>query len=288
MAKESSDPAEARPSRRSTWRRFKKNRGATVGLCLIGLLIFVALFAPVLAPHSPDALDLQTVCSPPSRDHWLGTDELGRDVLSRLIHGSRIVVVVAISATAVATAVGVVLGLVAGYYGGWVDTIIMRALDVLLAFPGFLLAIALVAFLGANTLNIVVVVGLTRIPRYARLIRGTVLSVREIEYVQASKAVGSPEIRTMLLHVLPNCIGPTLVYASLTFGDSILTISGLSFLGIGVQPPTADWGSMLSRGREYLMVAPWLAVCPGAAIFVTVMAINLTGDGLRDALDPRG
>lgn len=251
-------------------------------------MFVIALLSPVLAPYRPDALDLAKGYTSPSREHWLGTDEFGRDVLSRMIYGTRVVVSVAVSATAVATAVGVMLGLMAGFYGGVIDAVIMRTLDVLLAFPGFVMAVSLVAFLGTSALNIVLVVGLTRIPRFARLIRGTALSVREKEYVESSRAMGSSEFRTMIAHVLPNCIGPTLVYASLTLGDSILTISGLSFLGLGLDVTTPDWGAMLTRGREYLMVAPWLALYPGIAIFITVMGFNLLGDGLRDALDPRG
>ncbi len=270
-----------------TWRRFVRSKDGMAGLVLVGLLIAAAVFAPWIAPHPPLQMNRGAIYSPPGGTYLLGTDELGRDILSRLLFGSRVVILVCFSATAAASLLGIGLGVVAAYCGGLVDDLAMRFADVLLAFPAFLLAIALVAFLGANLFNIILVIALTRLPRYARLVRGSALSVKQLEYVQASYSLGAGHLRVIGRHLLPNCLGPIIVYSTLTLGDSILTISGLSFLGLGVQPPTADWGVMLARGKEYLLTAPWIAFFPGIAIFCTVMAFNLMGDSFRDALDPR-
>ena len=270
-----------------TWRRFLRGKGGLLGLALVGLLFIAAAGAPWLAPYPPLQMDREAIYAPPSGSHLLGADELGRDILSRILHGARIVILVCFSATAVASILGIGLGLVAAYCGGRVDNLAMRFADVLLSFPAFLLAIALVAFLGANLLNIVLVIALTRLPRYARLIRSSALSVKQMEYFHASRSLGAGHARIIGRHLLPNCLGPIVVYSTLTLGDSILTISGLSFLGLGIQPPTADWGVMLARGKEYLLTAPWLAFFPGMAIFFTVMGFNLMGDAFRDALDPR-
>jgi len=270
-----------------TWRRFLRGNGGLLGLALVGLLFIAAAGAPWLAPYPPLQMDREAIYAPPGGSHLLGADELGRDILSRILHGARIVILVCFSATAVASILGIGLGLVAAYCGGRVDNLAMRFADVLLSFPAFLLAIALVAFLGANLLNIVLVIALTRLPRYARLIRSSALSVKQMEYFHASRSLGAGHARIIGRHLLPNCLGPIVVYSTLTLGDSILTISGLSFLGLGIQPPTADWGVMLARGKEYLLTAPWLAFFPGMAIFFTVMGFNLMGDAFRDALDPR-
>jgi peptide/nickel transport system permease protein len=207
--------------------------------------------------------------------------------LTSSISWARVIIKVCFSATLVASLVGIALGVMAAYRGGVIDDLIMRFADVLLSFPAFLLAIALVAFLGANVLNIILVIALTRLPRYARLIRGSALSVKQMEFVEAARAVGAGHLFIILRHVLPNCLGPIVVFSTLTLGDSILTISGLSFLGLGIQPPAADWGVMLARGKEYLLTAPWIAFFPGMAIFLTVMGFNLMGDSFRDALDPK-
>jgi peptide/nickel transport system permease protein len=270
------------------WRRFLRSRTGVFGALLILTLFLTALFAPWLAPMDPTKTQIQRVYESPSAQHWMGTDEFGRDVLSRVIYGSRIVVTVAVSSTLVAAVVGIMLGLLAGYYRGFADLIITRLVDLLLAFPAFLLAVALVTALGPSITAIVVVIGITRLPRFIRMVRGEVLRVIELDYVAAARAVGARDYLIMLRHILPNCLGPILVLVSLTLADSILTVSGLSFLGIGIQPPTADWGVMLTRGRESLLVAPYLPMFPGAAIFLTVMGFNLLGDALRDALDPRG
>jgi len=223
-----------------TWRRFLRGNGGLLGLALVGLLFIAAAGAPWLAPYPPLQMDREAIYAPPGGSHLLGADELGRDILSRILHGARIVILVCFSATAVASILGIGLGLVAAYCGGRVDNLAMRFADVLLSFPAFLLAIALVAFLGANLLNIVLVIALTRLPRYARLIRSSALSVKQMEYFHASRSLGAGHARIIGRHLLPNCLGPIVVYSTLTLGDSILTISGLSFLGLGIQPPTAD------------------------------------------------
>ena len=269
------------------WQRFVKSKEGLAGVTLVALLFAAAVFAPWIAPWPPLQMDRGAIYASPGAKHLLGADELGRDIRSRLVFGSRVVILVCFSATAVASVLGIGLGLIAAYCGGRVDNLIMRFADVLLAFPAFLLAIALVAFLGANLANIIVVIAMTRLPRYARLIRSSALSVKQMEYVHASRSLGAGHLRIIARHMLPNCLGPIVVYSTLTLGDSILTISGLSFLGLGIQPPTADWGVMLARGREYLLTAPWIAFFPGMAIFCTVMAFNLMGDSFRDALDPR-
>jgi peptide/nickel transport system permease protein len=270
-----------------TWRRFARSKGGLVGLALILLLFAAAALAPWIAPHPPLAMDQKAIYSPPNLKNLLGTDELGRDILSRIIFGSRVIIKVCFSATLAASLIGIALGVMAAYRGGVIDDLIMRFADVLLSFPAFLLAIALVAFLGANVLNIILVIALTRLPRYARIIRSSALSIKHMEYVEASRAVGAGHLFIILRHILPNCLGPIVVFSTLTLGDSILTISGLSFLGLGIQPPAADWGVMLARGKEYLLTAPWIAFFPGIAIFLTVMGFNLMGDSFRDALDPK-
>jgi peptide/nickel transport system permease protein len=272
---------------REFWERFRKNRPGVAGLVLVGLLFAVAAAAPVLSRWRPDAMDLVLQYQPPSWHHLLGTDEFGRDVLTRIFYGARVVIGVALPATALALGLGVTLGLTAGLNGGMVEQVLMRVIDVLLAFPSLVLAIGLVAAAGPSLVNIILVIGVTRAPTYGRLIHGMVLSLRHLEFVDAARATGATMFRIGARHILPNVVSPLLVYSSLTVGASILTISGLSFLGIGVQPPAADWGVMLTRGREYLMVAPWIPFFPGFAIFLTVMGFNLLGDGLRDALDPR-
>lgn len=270
------------------WTRLRRHPIGMIGLVLVAILFIVAAGAPLIAPYGPTATQLQLKYEPPSLGHPMGTDEFGRDVLSRIIFGSRIVVLLAVSSTLIATFIGVGVGLMSGVVGGALDRWTMRVIDVMLAFPAFLLAIALVAVLGTDLFVLVMVLAITRIPRYVRLIRSSVLSVRELEYVEAARGLGVGTGRIALRHVLPNCVGPILVYASLSLGDTILTVSGLSFLGIGVQPPTADWGVMLTRALEYMFVAPWLPIFPGLAIFLTVMGFNFLGDGLRDALDPTG
>lgn len=247
----------------------------------------MAILAPWIATHDPIYQDFRRILEPPSREHWLGTDELGRDVFSRIVYGARISFTVGVAAVALGAAVGVAIGLFAGFYGGRFDSIAMRAIDVLLAFPGILLAILVAAVLGSGLLPVILAVAIYSVPTFARLTRGAALAVSQREYVEAARAAGARDPRILIRHVLANCFGPILVYATLLMGSAILTAASLSFLGVGVPPPTPEWGAMISTGRNYMRQAPHVVVAPGMAIFVTVLAFNVLGDALRDALDPR-
>lgn len=268
-------------------RRFRRNRPALVGLVVVLLLVIVAAAAPLLAPVAPDAQNLRGRLEPPSLAHPFGTDEFGRSMLARVIYGARVSLFTGLVPVAVSAAIGTLLGLLAGYYRGRTDSIIMRLMDVLLAFPSLLLALAVVGALGPGLRNAVIAVAVVGIPQYARITRSVVLGTREEDYVQAAQALGVRDARLLLRHVLPSTIAPLTVQATLGIGFAILSMAGLSFLGLGVQPPISDWGEMLSRGRRYLPDANWLLLFPGAAISLTVLGFNLLGDGLRDALDPR-
>jgi peptide/nickel transport system permease protein len=224
---------------------------------------------------------------PPSAAHLLGTDDFGRDILSRILYGSRISLQVGFVAVGIAGSIGILFGLLAGYLGGWVDNLLMRTMDVLLAFPAILLAVTIMALLGPNTTNVMIAIGIAYIPIFARVVRGTVLSIKPNEYVEAARAVGASELRTLVQHIVPGTSGPIIVQVSLALAYAILAEAALSFLGLGTQPPTPTWGSMLSFGREFVREAPWFAFFPGFAIFLTVLSLNLVGDGLSDALDPR-
>jgi len=247
----------------------------------------MALLAPVIFPGNPSAPDLMQSLEPPSLKHPLGTDELGRSILGRIIHGSRVSLLIAFGAVAVGLFIGVPFGLVSGYYGGKIDFFIQRVTDSILAFPGFLLALALVAVLGIGFKNAMISVGIGMIPLYIRLVRGCVLTVREMTYVEAAKAVGTRDYFILFRHILPNVMVPITIQTSLMMGLGILVAAGLGFLGIGVQPPTPEWGAMLGSGRAYIYNAPHVSTFPGVAIFFAVLGFNLFGDGLRDALDPR-
>jgi len=267
---------------------FRKSGSALVGLALVVAVAIAAVIAPGLAPHDPDAIDTaRRLARPLTPGHPFGTDEFGRDLLSRLLYGARISLVVGLAATALAAVAGSVCGLLAGFVGRWVDQAIMRAIDTLMAFPYFLLAIAIIATLGPGLVNGMVAIAIVNIPFYGRIVRATVLSVKQTEYVEAARALGVSEIRLSLTHVLRNCLAPVIVAVTLNVGGMITALAGLSFLGLGVQPPTSDWGSMLASSRQYINVAPHVAALPGLAIFLTVLGFNLLGDGLRDALDPR-
>lgn len=254
---------------------------------LTGAFVVLAVAAPLIAPHDPTAFSLAAKLAPPSAAYPLGTDELGRDILSRLLYGARITLLITLGAVGVAVAAGTLLGVVSGYRGGTTDTLIMRAMDVLLAMPGFLLAIAIIAALGVGMVNVVLAVGIHEIPGFARVARGSTLSVKETDYVLAARALGTADGRIMWRHVLPNVAPPLLVQATLRLATAILTASGLSFLGLGPQPPTPEWGAMLSTGRNYITSSPQLATIPGLAILLVAVGFNLLGDGLREALDPR-
>jgi len=268
-------------------RRFLRNFAFTSGLILTVALVLVALAAPLLAPYDPSVQDTSRRLEPPSHQHPLGLDDLGRDVLSRIVWGARVSLRVGFSVVMLASLLGITLGAISGYFGGWTDTIIMRVTDILLAFPGILLAIALVAVLGPSLNNVILALAIIGWVGYARLVRGQVLKVREMEFVTAAKALGARSPRVIVRHVLPNVINPVIVMATLGLAGAILSEAALSFLGLGVQPPTPSWGAMLTSGRRYLGLANHLAIFPGAAIMLAVMGLNFLGDGLIDALDPK-
>ena len=278
--------AAASPARRNL-RAFLRHRGGVIGALLVLFFFVVALGADVLAPHDPLKQDLAQRLKPPSAAHWLGTDDFGRDVLSRVLHGSRVSLRLGLVAVAVALLVGGTIGLLAGYYGGAFDLLGMRVMDLMLAFPSILLSIVVVAILGPSLTNAMIAVGIMAVPQYARIVRGSVLAVRGLEYVQASRALGAADPRILARAILPNVAGPIIVTASLGLATAILDAAGLSFLGLGAQPPTPEWGSMLSQGRELVLVAPWVLTAPGIAVFLAVLGFNLVGDALRDLLDPR-
>lgn len=256
------------------------------GLLIAGLLAAV-VFAPLLAPYDPLDQSFPRQLQAPSRQFPLGTDEFGRDILSRIIFGARIALGIGTLAVGIAVALGVPLGLVAGYFGGLLDTAIMRTMDVLLAFPYLLLALIVVTLLGFGLTNVMIAVGLVYVPQYSRIVRSVTLSVRERLFVEAAHALGGSHARVMIRHVLPNCLAPIIVQTTLSLGWAIVNAAGLSFLGLGAQPPTPEWGAMLSSGREYMRNAPWITTFPGLAILLTALGFNLLGDGVRDALDPR-
>lgn len=267
--------------------RLKQNRFATVGLFFIALLTLAALLAPWISPQDPAKQDLMGRLLPPSASHWMGTDDLGRDVFARLLWGTRISLSVGFIAVGIAVGLGTVLGLIAGFLGKWWDTVIMRLVDIMLSIPTLFLILAVLAFLGPSITNVMIIIGLTSWPGLARLVRGECLSLREREFIQAARVTGLPTYRILFVHILPNVAAPILVSATLGVGGAILTESALSFLGLGVQPPTASWGNVLSVGRDYLHIAWWLSIFPSVAILLTVLAFNLLGEGLRDVLDPR-
>ncbi len=275
-------------SRRVFWRRARRLRNLAIGGSLVGLVVLAAILAPWIAPFDPvrDA-DLNDYLRPPGAPFLLGTDTFGRDVLSRIVYGARISLGVGMVVQASALILGVTLGLLSGFYGGRVDHLIMRLAEVVFAFPGLLFAIAIMAVIGPSLYNVFLALGLVSWTSLARVVRGQVLSIREQEYVEAARGLGASNTRIILRHILPNIVSPVIILVTLGLGGAILAEASLSFLGLGAQPPTPSWGSMLSTGRDYLLQAPWLSVYPGMAIFLTVMGFNLLGDGMRDLLDPR-
>lgn len=286
-------PAEAWLARkpRSLWRdaaqRLVRNRGAVFGAVLVMVLIIAAVAAPWIAPFDPAKQDLRSSLQPPSRVHLFGTDVHGRDIFSRIVYGARISLRIGTLGTILGGSMGVLLGLLAGFYGGRIDTLIVRFVDILLAFPGLLLAIAIIAVIGPGLENVIIAVGIFSIPSFARVVRGSTLSVKQQEFVTAARTVGVTDARIMARHILPNVLAPILVLATMRIATAILTAASLSFLGLGAQPPTPEWGAMLADGREYMVLAPHVALFPGLAILLAVLGFNLLGDGLRDALDPR-
>ncbi len=272
---------------RAFWRRLRWSKGALVGLAILGLLAIAALGAPLIAPFDPIKVTDDALFSP-GVPYFLGTDQYGRDIFSRILHGARISLVIGLISVGIAASCGVVIGLVAGYYGRWVDTLLMWVINVMLAVPGILLALAIVTIRGEPSLaNLMVAVGISGIPTYARLVRGSVLAAKENLYVDAARVSGAPPRIILFRHLLPNVIAPVIVAATLGTGTAILAAASLSFLGLGSQPPSPEWGRMLSEGRGYLRDQWWISTGPGLAIMLTVLAMNLLGDGLRDALDPR-
>lgn len=270
-----------------TWRRLRKNKLAMVGIAILVLLVFCALFANFLAPYNPTAPDPINAYQLPSGAHFFGTDEYGRDVFSRCIYGTRISLVVGFIAVGFSIVAGVLLGSVAGYFGGLADNGIMRVMDVLMSIPQMLLAISISAALGSGLFNLMLAVGIANTPSYARIVRASVLSVKDQEYVEAAKAIGTNDFLIIIKHVLPNCMAPIIVQATAGVALAILTAAGLSFLGLGIQPPTPEWGSMLSSGRYYIRDNWNMTVFPGLCIAATIFSLNVLGDGLRDALDPK-
>lgn len=273
---------------RRAWRRFIRFKPAVAGLVMIGFIALLAILSPVFAPYDPYAIETSTRGAPPSLAHPFGIDEVGRDMLSRVIYGSRVAMLVGLSATGISLVIGAVVGAMAGYFGGFVDALLSRVVDALTAFPLLVLLIAMAAAVGPSLRNVVLIIGVTVWGQYARVVRAEVLSLREREFVTAARTVGASDARIILRHIMPNVLGPLIVLASLSVAGIILLESSLSFLGLGTQPPTPSWGSMLSAGRTYILTYPHIALFPGLAIVVTVLGFNLLGDGLRDALDPRG
>jgi len=258
-----------------------------IGGGMVGLLFVLAVLASVVSPYDPDRQALTERLLAPGASHWMGTDQFGRDILSRMLHGARVSLSVGLVAVSIYVTLGVLVGALAGYYGGWVDMVLMRLVDVLLCIPTFFLILMVVAFVGPSLLNIMVIIGLTAWPDVARLVRGEILSLKERDFIQAARVIGLRDGRIITRHLLPNALGPVLVVSTLGVGSAILVESGLSFLGLGVQPPSASWGNMLMEGTSHLLDAWWLVTFPGTAIFLTVLAYNLLGEGLRDLLDPR-
>ncbi len=282
------DPTEgAKPSSSRGWAKLKRNKAAFAGGIFLVIYLGCALCAPLLFKGDPSAPHLIHSLTPPSAKHLLGTDELGRSILGRILYGSRVSLMIAVGVVGVGLFIGVPIGLVSGYYGGKTDFIIQRFTDMMLAFPGFLLALSLVAILGVGLNNTVISIGISMIPLYIRLVRGCVLSVKEEVYVEAARACGTTDFFIIKRHILPNVLAPIIIQTSLGMGTAILYAAGLGFLGIGVQPPTPEWGSMLGSARAYMMGKPHVATFPGIAIFLAVLSFNLLGDGLRDAFDPR-
>lgn len=269
------------------WRRLNHNKMAMFGLGVIVIIILSAIFADVIAPYDYRIQDLNNISQKPGGMHFLGTDDLGRDILSRIIHGTRISLLVGFVSVSISVMIGGSLGAISGYYGGRLDNAIMRAMDVLLAIPSILLAIAIVSAFGGGIINVMIAVGISSVPSYARIVKASVISVKENEFIEAARAIGASDFRIIIKHILPNSMAPIIVQSTLGVAGAILSAAGLSFIGMGIQPPTPEWGAMLSNGRYIIRTAWHVATFPGLAIMITIFALNLLGDGLRDALDPR-
>ncbi len=275
------------PRRRQRVERLLRNPGARLGALICGLLVLTAIFAPWIAPYDPISMGAGEALTPPSSSHWFGTDELGRDLFSRIVYGSRLTLKVGMIAVGISMTAGVLVGLVAGYAGGWIEAILMRSVDVLFSFTETLIALAAVAVLGPSLTNAMIAVGISSIPFYARIAYGAVLVEKNKEYFKAARSVGANHGRLIFQHILPNILSPIIVVATVGVSVAVLSASALSFLGLGAQPPSPEWGAMLAAGRDYFKRAPWITTFPGVAIAVTVLGFNLLGDGLREALDPQ-
>ena len=271
------------------WRRLKKNKMAMLGLTILVMLALTAIFADVIADYDTKVIaqDIPNRLQGPSMEHWCGTDEFGRDIFARLVHGSRVSLVVGLISVSISLFIGGALGAIAGYYGGRVDNVIMRIMDIFLAVPSILLAMTIVAALGTSLVNVMLAIGVSGVPGYARIVRASVMSIKDQEFVEASRAIGAKSPTTIFREILPNCLAPIIVQATLSVAGAILSTASLRFICLGVQPPSPEWGAMLSGGRNYLRDALHLTLFPGLAIVITILALNLLGDGLRDALDPR-
>ena len=268
-------------------RRLFRNKLAIAGMVIMGVFLLTAIFAPLLAPYDPIKQELIMRRRPPSQEHWFGRDDLGRDILSRIVFGARLSLQVGVLSVGFAIVIGALIGAFTGFLGGWVDNIVMRLMDIMLAFPSLLLAIAIVSILGPGLINMLYAIGIVSIPAYARIARASVLAVKEQDYVLAARAIGVPPARLLFRNILPNCLTPLIVQGTLGIGTAILDAAGLSFLGLGAQPPKPEWGAMLGQGRYSMFTAPHIVIYPGVAIMLTVLGFNLFGDGLRDALDPK-
>lgn len=269
------------------WLRFRANRVAMAGLIILILIVLLVVFAPVLSTHNPDKIDYEAVRQAPSGQHWFGTDNIGRDLYSRVLWGGRESLRVGIFATLISIFGGSILGVFSGYVGGWVDNLLQRIIEIIMAFPTILLLLSIVAALGPNLTTILVAIGISGIPAFSRLMRGSVLSALNQDYVLSARVVGARDGRIMFTHILPNIVSPVIIYGTLMLGGGVTLTAGLSYLGLGAQPPSAEWGAMLNLARTHMRSAPWMSIFPGTAVFLTVMAINMIGDGLRDALDPK-
>jgi peptide/nickel transport system permease protein len=283
-------PIKAQPTNdasRRIFRSLRRSPSALTGAIVVVLLVLIAIFAPVLAPYDPLKVNASVALSAPNAEHWLGTDALGRDLLSRIMYGARISLQLGLIAVSIAAISGTLFGLLGGFYRGWLDAAIVAGVDVLLAFPNILLALVITFALGINLTNLMIAVGIAAIPTYVRVVRSTVLTIKENPYIEAARVSGCTDYRIILKHILPNAFGPIIVLSTLGVASAILSGSALSFLGLGTKPPTPEWGVMLAEGRGFMLNAWWVTTFPGLAIMATVLSINLLGDGLRDALDPR-
>ncbi len=291
MAKNSKVDSEKKIKSESLWtisfKRLRKSRTAVLGIIIIILFTLIALFAPYIAPYDPLEQNFIKSFRAPSAEHYLGTDEFGRDIFSRIIYGSRISLQIGFVAVFISLVVGVSVGLAAGYYGGWIDMLVMRVMDLMLSFPYILLALVIMSILGPGIYNAMIAIGIVYVPQYARIVRSSVLSVKKKEYVLAARALGANDFRIILKHVFLNSMAPIIIQTTLSIGRAIINAAGLSFLGLGAQPPTPEWGAMLSNGQNFLRNAPWIATFPGIAVALLVLGFNLVGDGFRDAFDPR-